>query len=250
MLYDSSATTTDLSGARIDLALVPIGAIEQHSIHMPLGTDWIGATGMARRTAELLARERNVYLLPAFPFSLSQCHGPMIGTAWLKPETLADVLHDIVLSLYEQGIHRIAVINGHGGNFILDEEIRELNARFSDLIVVNAVAWDMFDTSKKPTGRVVGGDIHAGTSETSQHLFLNPEHVHSERIDYVPPVGREFLDYAFMSQISPDGIWGRPSLATAEAGEQSVRRSVANMARNILQAFDDIEALLRGGDQP
>jgi len=64
LLYDESATTVDLDAASIDLAIVPVGAIEQHSQHLPLGTDWLVAQAVARRVAELLASERNVYLIP------------------------------------------------------------------------------------------------------------------------------------------------------------------------------------------
>lgn len=244
MLYDMSATTVELEAAHIDIAVLPIGAIEQHSVHLPLGTDWLGVRALARAVAERLATERNVYLLPALPFSLSQCHGAMPGTVWLKPETLANVLRDLVLSLHEQGIRHIAVINGHGGNFVLDDEIRELNLTIDDLVVIQGVSRDASD-GPGPTGRVVGGDIHAGAGETATQLFLNVELVRPERVDYVPPVGREFLDYATMEQIAPSGVWGRPSEGTVEAGERALERAAANMARDLLRAFDEIEAIRR-----
>ena len=248
MLYDTILTTVALEKAHIDVALVPIGAIEQHSIHLPLGTDWLDVDHLAHRVARLLAKEMDVYLLPAWPFSLSQCHGPMPGTVWLRPTTLANVLRDIVLSLHNQGIRHIAVINGHGGNFVLDPEISELNTIAPDLIVIDAGSWRP-SRGQGPTGRVTGGDIHAGAGETATQLSLNPEHVRPARVDYVPGVGREFLDYAYMKQISPDGVWGRPSEATAEAGAQAVERTAVGMARNIMEAFGQI-ASLRGEAEP
>lgn len=241
MLYDANATTDDLDAAHIEIALLPVGAVEQHSIHLPLGTDWISAEALARRVGELLGAERDVLLLPALPFSLSECHGPMPGTVWLKPETLAAVLKEVVLALEEQGIRCIAVINGHGGNFALDNEIRELNARSPELIVINAVAWDV-ESARAATGRVVGGDIHAGAGETASQLHLDPAHVRPEHVDYSPSVGREFLDYATMEHISPWGVWGYPSEATAEQGAEALRWGAENMARNILCAFGDIAA--------
>ncbi len=51
-------------------------------------------------------------------------------------------------------------------------------------------------------------DLHAGEIETSIQLYLNPDLVKSERVDFVPPVGREFLDYVTMDLISPEGVWG------------------------------------------
>lgn len=252
LLYDGSTTTLELKEARIDIAVLPIGAIEQHSVHLPVGTDWINVQALSRRMAEWLARDRDVYLLPAFPFSLSQCHGAMPGTVWLKPETLANVLRDLVLSLYEQGIEHVAVVDGHGGNFVLDAEIRELNGNFPDLMVIKAVSWDRNAGGSGDPGEVGrGDDIHAGAGETSTQLHLNPEHVRSQRVDHVPAVGREYLDYAYMEQISPWGVWGRPSQGTARAGERALECAASRMARNVLRAFDLIDDLRgRRNDDP
>ncbi len=242
MLYDAEATYTDLEAAEVEIAIWPIGAIEQHSLHLPLGTDWIGAEALARRVAERLACDHGIYLLPGWPYSLSQCHGPMLGTVWLTPKTLADVLRDTVRSLYEQGIRRVVVINGHGGNFVLDAEIRELNLHYPDLILLNAASWDATNGARV-TGRVTGGDIHAGEGETASQLYLNLEHVGEERVDHVPTVGREFLDYAYMCHISPRGVWGQPSRGTAEAGEEHLERAAEALARAVEEAFEKIAAL-------
>jgi creatinine amidohydrolase len=257
MLYDSGATSEALRRAELDLAILPIGAMEQHGRHLPVGTDWLIAQALARRVAERLAAARDVYLLPALPYSLSQCHGPMPGTVWLTPRTLGDVLRDLVGSLMRQGIRRIVVLNAHGGNFVLDDEIRELNLRHPEAIILNASTWAASaggsGAAPAATGRVVGGDIHAGASETAAMLAIAPERVQSPQIDYIPPVGREFLDYAFMCQISPHGVWGRPTEAGAlpdavpddaiEQGLASMEASAARLAEQIEQALAEIEAL-------
>jgi creatinine amidohydrolase len=258
MLYDSGATSEALRGAALDMAILPIGAVEQHGRHLPVGTDWLIAQALARRVAEQLAIARDVYLLPALPYSLSQCHGPMPGTVWLTPRTLGDVLRDLVGSLVRQGIRRIVVLNAHGGNFVLDDEIRELNLHHPDAIILNASTWaaagaGASGAAPAATGRVVGGDIHAGASETAAMLAIAPERVQSPQIDHIPPVGREFLDYAFMCQISPHGVWGRPSEAGAaadgvpeeaiEQGVASLDASAARLAEQIEGALAEIEAL-------
>jgi creatinine amidohydrolase len=152
-----------------------------------------------------------------------------------------------VRSLYAQDIRRIVVINGHGGNFVLDAEIRELNLRYPDLILLRAASWDAV-SGQGSTGRVTGGDIHAGEGETASQLYLNAEHVGAERVDYVPPVGREFLDYAYMCCISPHGVWGKPSRGTAEAGKESLERAAGALARAVEEAFAEIGALKKGED--
>jgi creatinine amidohydrolase len=168
----------------------------------------------------------------------------MPGTVWLTPHTLADTLRDLVLSLYEHGIGRIAVVNGHGGNFVLDSEIRELNRLHEDLIILNLSAWPHPEGTGQ-TGRVTGGDIHAGAGETATQLFLNPDDVRTEHIDHIPDVGREFLDYAYMMHISPMGVWGEPSQGTAEMGEQGIQRIAEHMACSAIGAFEQIAAVRR-----
>ena len=242
MLYDCTATSSALKRANVEIAVLPIGAIEQHSIHLPLGTDWLAAAELGRRVAGILGQTVDVYLAPAWPYSLSQCHGPVPGTVWLTPHTLAAVLRDTVLSLYAHGIGRVSIVNGHGGNFVLDSEIRELNRLHNDLLVLNIAAWPRPESTGQ-TGRVTGGDIHAGAGETATQLHLNPGSVRAERIDHIPDVGREFLDYAYMSQISPMGVWGEPSLGMAEVGEHGLQRIAEHMARSAIEAFAQIAAV-------
>ena len=244
MFYDATSTTTRLRAAAIDIAVVSIGAIEQHARHLPLGTDWIAVQALARRVAAHLAQELDVLLVPAFPYSLSQCHGPMLGTVWLKPETLASVLSDTVTSLYDQGICHILVLNGHGGNFVLESEIRELNALAPDLVVLSGASLRATQ-AKGPSGRVVGGDIHAGAGETAGQLYQSPEDVRLGSVDYVPPVGREFLDYAYMSQISPDGVWGRPSQAVKPTNKD-LEDAAAVLAAAAARAFAAVRLARRG----
>jgi creatinine amidohydrolase len=248
VLYDATATMSELAQAALDVAVIPIGAIEQHSGHLPLGTDWLAAQALAQRVAERLARQRQVYLTPALPFSLSQCHGPLPGTVWLKPTTLAQVVRETVMALYGQGLRHVLVINGHGGNFVIDAELQELNLAYPDLIALNA-AWLREPAAAEPRGRVTGGDIHAGAGETSLLLHLHPELVRSGGVDADPSVGREFFDYLYLPHLSPAGVWGQPSQATAQAGRETLERRAERIAALALRAFEEIAALRAGGER-
>lgn len=208
-----------------EIAVFPVGAVEQHSLHLPLGTDWHIAKDLSKRVAE----ELGAFLVPPLPFSMSECHGPMAGTVWLKPDTLAAVLEDVVASLYGQGFRVVVVLNCHGGNFVLESEIRRLNALYPDLVLLMPPPfWGGSD--EDPVGWDKGPDVHAEEAETSYQLYINPEYVRDERVDCEPVVGREFLDYAFAGFISEWGAWGCPSYGTAEKGE----KHVANMVRLIV----------------
>ena len=98
-----------------------------------------------------------------------------------------------------------------------------------------------------PIFQSAGLEVHAGESETSTVMYLNGENVGPERVDCIPPVGREFLDYAYISHLSPHGIWGNSSQATAEKGERSVEQRLAHLEEYIATTFDAL-ARLRGID--
>ena len=85
-MLDSLSSAREITAARPSLAVLPIGSIEQHSRHLPLGTDWIAATALAHR----VGAELGALVLPALPVSMGRCHKPMAGTVWLRPMTLAD----------------------------------------------------------------------------------------------------------------------------------------------------------------
>lgn len=236
-MYDAWDTSEKIATGSPRCAVFGIGAIEQHSIHLPLGTDWLGVKDIARRVAE----ELDAFLVPSLPFSMSECHGPMPGTVWLKPETLAAVVRDTILSLYSQDIQRVIIINGHGGNFVLEAEIRRLNLKYPELIILMP---PYFAPSPGETEIwEKGGGIHANESETSHQLYINREHVKDERVDYQPSVGQEFLDYAYMSFISETGVWGYPSYGTAEKGRRSTERRVERIIEWARTAFDRVESL-------
>jgi len=242
-MLDARNTSKEIAEGLPEIAVFGIGAVEQHSIHLPLGTDWLGVSDLTRR----VAGELDAFLVPALPFSMSECHGPMAGTVWLKPETLAVVLRDTVLSLYAQGFHRVLVVNGHGGNFVLEAEIRQLNLDYPDLIVL----MPPFFAPRPGDARIwdKGVGIHAGESETSSQLYINPDHVKDKRVDYLPPVGREFLDYAFIGFISEWGIWGYPSLGTAEKGEKATAYRVSRIVEWTRETFAGVEALRAGEEE-
>jgi creatinine amidohydrolase len=216
-----------------DIAVIGIGAVEQHGRHLPIGTDWMIISELSR----LVATELNAWLIPAIPVSMSECHGLMEGTIWIKPATLSAVLNDIVNSLHFQGIRKLLLLNGHGGNFVLVPTIQALNNRFPDMcIVMPPESWPVIENGslifEKPEN-----DIHAGEIETSIMEYLNPEMVKQERFDFIPSVGREFLDYVTMDRINPEGVWGTPGKGNSEKGARTFHAQVKAITIFAQQAF-------------
>lgn len=233
-MWNEYSKSPEVAMPRPEIAVFGIGAIEQHGRHLPIGTDWIAVSEISRR----VALELNAFLVPAIPFSMSECHGPLEGTVWLKPETLAAVVRDVARSLREQGIRKLLILNGHGGNFVLEAVIQELNRKYPYFrIIMPPEVWGAAEGGE-PIYETASREVHAGEAETSIQLYLNPDHVRPEHIDTVPPVGREFLDYVSMDRISPDGVWGLPSYADAGKGERAIAAQVQAIVRFARRAFE------------
>jgi creatinine amidohydrolase len=107
------------------LALVPIGATEQHGPHLAVGTDFLCAERIARDAAAIAQAEIPLIVTPTLPFGSSHHHLPFGATLSLSTETYYRVLMDRGQSLVTSGFQRLFFLNGHGGN----HELGQLAAR-------------------------------------------------------------------------------------------------------------------------
>src|SRR5215218_6791737 len=111
-ILDARRTTLDFAAANPTMALLPLGATEQHGAHLPCGTD----TFQVDYLADEIARHLPIWRLPTIPITVSHMHRGSPGTVWVTNQTLMAVVRDVVLSLRVQGITRVVLLNGHGGN--------------------------------------------------------------------------------------------------------------------------------------
>ena len=232
-------TWEEVKEANVEIAILPIGSIEQHGRHLPLGTDWLIADRLARELGERL----NAYVLPALPYGNSQEHMGFPGTITLRPQTLALVIEDIILSLRHHGIKKVVVLSTHGGNWIIKPTIRDLNFRYPDMTIIWA------DGALPGERERIPEDIHSGRSETSTMLYLYPELVKMERAeDFTPDVGQEYNDYVGFDRTTRCGVWGKPSEASREMGRRNVEASVERWAKYIKATLEKLERLKGGRD--
>jgi creatinine amidohydrolase len=229
-------TFQEIADAKPEIAVLPVGSIEQHSFHLPVGTDFFAAQALGERIARELG---NCYLLPALPFSCSREHCDFAGTVWVKPATLAAIIEDLVGALHSHGIKKVVLLVAHGGNWIVKPTVREINLARTGVKVI------MTNPDSFTVGQGVMADIHAGRNETSLILALHPEIVKADRMapDFAPTQGREFLDYTGMAGVSPTGLWGAPSLGTAEQGEQILQAATARTVEYIRRTFADFDRI-------
>lgn len=217
---------------REPLFVMGIGAIEQHSYHLPIGTDWYIADYLAKEAAKRLKAVQ----IPTIPFSMSECHGPMAGTVWIKPKTLAAVLCDTAVR-----VKNLLLINGHCGNFIIYPMAESFSVNHPDCkLRIADENWPMNDSN----GAIFddpSADLHAGEVETAIMMVIHPELVRDCSVDFVPDVGREFLDYTTMDRISPDGVWGKPSLGTYEKGVRAIECQLNRIVGFAVREFGGID---------
>ena len=224
-------TADEICALDPELAIIPIGSIEQHGAHLPIMTDWAIATELARRVAEKMG----AFLLPAFPVSTCREHMGKKGSVWMAPTTFYQMMHDVIMSLKDQGFKKVGLIIAHGGVFIANPLVRDLNAKYNPELQVAFVTPDTVNV--RSITETPG--LHADESETSQMLLIAPETVHMEKaVDCDPDVPRSYLNYGSIFRATPSGVWGYPTKATAEKGEKILALSADTIVEEFNRAFD------------
>jgi creatinine amidohydrolase len=135
VILDLEHTAWDFRATRPEVALVPLACLEPHGAHLPVGTDALIMSAIARRVADRLSRP--AFLLPVWPLGTSGEHLGQPGCVSLEYDTLWAVVGDLVRSLHAHGIRDVVVLNNLGspmgntvlpfGNAIVKTAVRQLN---------------------------------------------------------------------------------------------------------------------------
>jgi creatinine amidohydrolase len=206
-----------LAGRPHEVALLPVGATEQHGPHLPTGTDTIIATGLCNA----VSARTSAPVLPSVAVGCSYGHGTdMAGTVSFTPERLADVVRDVVEWVVHSGIRRVLAVNGHFGNQAsLSVAGDHLRHRRPDVRFGVLNWWTLTPTVTRET-LADGDDVHANRAETSLMMALAPDHVRIDRLatsDDEDRTGGLVFRYT-APLLSKNGVTGRPSEATAVLG--------------------------------
>jgi len=237
-------TTAELAESQIALAILPVGATEQHGPHLPLATDSLEAEAVACGVAERL----NGFLLPTLPYGNSQAHAGFRGTVSLSPTTLLAVVKELALDLISQAFRRVVVLNMHGGNLILRPAVREINQSTDEGRAIVVQPYSLAASELAEIFPNYGDEVHAGGFEASMMMVIAPQAIEGGADDAVPDASPEAFDYLPMRRMSPSGVWGRPSQASRERGERALTAMVEKTAAHVTQAFLRIEDSLHVDD--
>ena len=153
------------------VAILPWGATEAHNYHLPYGIDNIQSEYIAGESARIAwEKGSKTIVLPCVPFGVNTGQLDIPFTINLNPSTHHSILEDIAESLISQGMEKLVIVNGHGGNDF-KQIIRELQPRFPELFICTLDWWKILDTT---TYFEEPGD-HGGEMETSNLLSIDPD---------------------------------------------------------------------------
>ncbi len=252
-----------------DMVIIPVGALEQHGNHLPIGTDFLN--GVER--CKLIAQQRDILVCPILMAGQSPYHMGFAGSITLSAETILKVHLEAIESLIQHGFKRFIIMNAHGGNrAITTLLVDQINQTTAGVAVSFGPAISPFlGPSSDMPSKVL--DRHAGTPETSSSLYLIPtlvqldkaaaaqltlpphlEKMVPEVIANDPTAKMLFLAEGLKAaktgkrtssaEMSTIGVWGErdPKEATVQRGEKNTTRMV-NAAVKFIDRWNELVPL-------
>lgn len=230
----------DLPRQGIDMAILPIGATEQHGPHLPLGVDTLSAVTIAEGASALTG----IPVLPALAYGCSLGHSPKwAGTISLRPETLARLVQEIATWVHSAGFRRLLLLNGHVTNWApLRCALENIRHDFPDMRMALRSIWDISPEIHQHYHQD-SANFHANCAETSVMLALRPDLVHMDKVVDEPDRSAGcFFSYR-VDQECLHGIVGQPSAADPMEGQALIDRCVTSLAAQLEKALKETTPL-------
>lgn len=208
-----------------EVAVLPWGATEAHNYHLPYGTDNFQIEAIAAEAGKIAwNREAKIMILPNIPFGVNTGQADIELDMNIYPSTQLAILSDLIEVLNRQGIYKLILLNGHGGNNF-KTALRELGLKYPKMLLVST---DFFNVVSKSDFFEEPGD-HADEMETSLMM-----HLHSDLVLPLEEAGegkekkskirgiREGWAWSerAWSKVTQDTGIGNPKKATKEKGEK------------------------------
>ena len=236
----AETTWKTVQSTRYEVVVLPWGATEAHNYHLPYATDNMQVEYVAAEAARKAWEQgANVVVLPNIPFGVNTGQLDITLDMNLNPSTQLAILRDLVQVLARQGIPKLVVLNGHGGNDFR-QILRELQAEFPT-VFLSTLNW--FRAADRNQYFAAAGD-HADEMETSAMLHVAP-HLVRPLAEAGPGAARQFRIAALRqgwawaqrewSKVTADTGSGDPTAATAEKGAAFLEAVTTNIGQFLVE---------------
>lgn len=219
------------------IAILVLGACENHGNHMPFGSDFIFPMKLVEKVVYEMSNnhdsasrqnKNNLILLPAVPYGVSSHHNDFQMTMSLEPSTMISIIENIFSSLVKYGIKKILVINGHDGNISpIEIASRRIKNEAPGVVIACLESWWVLVGQKnEDLFEVWNGLGHGGEAETSAMLSVRPDLVNTDfSSDQVVPnlPNDDIRIYWKFNELTNMGITGAPKKASVEKGQEIMR---------------------------
>lgn len=213
--------------SKTKLAIIPIGAIESHGPHNPMGIECFIVDELAKR----LDQRVKAIITPTIPVSYSKTWNEFPGTLWVKPTTLRAYLEEICNSLVESGVRNIFFLNGHGPNVPTVEDISlDFIARGVQCAQIDL--WRFIGNLSSDLGESKLPLAHSGEIGTSVIMAVRQELVRKSKMRLEMPKKTLLDDFPDVIQYypntasTPHAYAGDPTKASSEKGKKILDRCV------------------------
>jgi len=229
------------------LVVLPIGTVEQHGPHLPVGTDGFVIEKLAEEVCSRLDDVKTI-LLPSLWASKSNEHSGFPGVIGLSRDTLMGLIDDICSSVVKSGFRKLVIFNGHGGNTdVVALMLRDLGQKYPLILFdIDITKLKNFSSLAPSMLQQDAYDIHAGYGETSMMMAKYPglvkkmdltgvggdfHHGKMSRVyegyRHLAPEGGNIMMTWKVSDLSTDGVVGDPSKANPDMGQKIFENYVA-----------------------
>jgi creatinine amidohydrolase len=224
----------------IDMAILPVGATEQHGPHLPLGVDTFSAVAVA----EGASARTGIPVLPALAYGCSLGHSTKwAGTISLRPETLARLALEIAEWTAAAGFRRLLLLNGHVTNWApLRCGLENIRREYPELRIALRSLWELSPAIHKHYHEDAL-NFHANCAETGLMLALRPELVDmSKAVDEPDRAAGHLFSYT-MDKECVHGVVGTPSRARPEDGAALLATMIETLAGQLKAALTETTPL-------
>jgi creatinine amidohydrolase len=229
-------TLNDTINKKFEVAVIPVGTTEPHNYHLPYGSDTFQADYIASESCrQAVEKGASILQLPAIPYGVDSNMMEFPFAINIYPNTLNLLLKDILDSLFFNGIKKVVIVNGHGGNDF-KPFLRELYPEHKEFVCI--IDWWKV-ASDKYKEIFEYPDDHAGEMETSVNMCIAPELVHLEnakdgkfnstKFDAINN-GWVLIARKWINLTESSGV-GYPLKATKEKGEKYIKITIERMSR-------------------